>query len=188
MNYLVMLGSDMFYGTNGIITVQVGNRLVEFLRIREIFKVRSTGSYLAVDCDIKDSDNIGEVKLVKSKPVVQSDDITSSFDIQETVVKRKDGSIIIKVEQLDLNNIPLPGYEPVKKALSLFPNDAFGFIMEDLNSISIDAVIKITGDFYAGQYHLIIRDDNSTIDGYKTGGNLLIGTQGMELTNRGFIV
>ena len=60
-----MLGSDLFYGTNGVLTVQIDNKVVEFFRIREIYRVRSEGSFLAVDCDIKDKDNIREIKLFR---------------------------------------------------------------------------------------------------------------------------
>jgi hypothetical protein len=186
MNYLVMLGSDMFYGSNGVLTVQIENKLVEFFRIREIYRARSEGSYLTVDCDIKDNDNVREVKLFKSKPVAENDKIIYSIDHKETIVKRQDGSLIIKIEQIELNNTPLLEFEPVKKTLSNFPPTMLEIIKLQLNSITIDAVIKITGDFYAGKHHLIIGNDYSMIGGIKIGGNLKMGKGGIKLTNNGF--
>ncbi len=186
MNYLVMLGSDMFYGTSGVLTVQTGEKFLEFFKIREIYKVRSEGSYLSIDCDIKDNDNIREVKLFKSKPVVINEKVEASYDLKKTIVKRKDDSIIIKIEQLDLKNESLSEFGPVKKTLSGYPSQMKNIILEQLASIYIDAVIKITGDFYAGQHHLIIKDDCTMIDNNKLSGNLSIGTGGLRLTNNGF--
>ena len=70
MKYAIMLGSNMFIGTNGVFTVEINGKLKEFFKVREIFRERSEGSYLTVDCDIKDSENKREVKLFKSRPVV----------------------------------------------------------------------------------------------------------------------
>lgn len=186
MNYLVMLGSDMFYGTNGVLTVQIGNKIVEFFKVREIYNVRSDGSYLSIDCDIKDNDNVREVKLFKNKPVVKNEKIEAYYGLKETVVKREDESIIIKIEQIELKGISLSDFEPVKKILSGYPIHMKDILLQKLVSIKIDAVIKITGDFYAGKHHLIIRDDYTMIDSNKLSGNLSIGTGGIILTNNGF--
>ncbi len=66
---LFFLAQNMFFGSNGVLNVEINSKVVEFFKIREIYKVRSEGSFLAVDCDIKDRDNIREIKLFKSKPV-----------------------------------------------------------------------------------------------------------------------
>src|SRR5680860_1666095 len=139
MNYLVMIGSDRCYGTNGVLTVQVGDKFIEFFRIREIFRVRSEGSYLAVDCDIKDKDNVREVKLFKSKPVSQNDNVIVSCNKKETKVTRQDGNIIVKIEQLDLDSNKLLEFEPLKKTLEGFPPHMIGNIKESLKAITIDA-------------------------------------------------
>lgn len=75
MKYVIMLGSNMFVGTNGIFTVEIDGKVKEFFRIREIFRERSEGSYLTVDCDIKDLDNEREIKLYKSRHVAGDDKI-----------------------------------------------------------------------------------------------------------------
>jgi len=186
MNYLVMLGSEMFYGTTGVLTVQSGDKLVEFFRIREIYRVLSKGSYLSVDCDIKDNDNIREIKLFKNKPVVKDESVQVAFNIRETSARRKDKSLIIKIEQYELNNTPLLEFEPVKKSLSGYRPEQLEQIKKEINKITIDGVIKITGDFFAGSHHLIITDDYSLIDGLKTSGNLIIGTRGIKLAKNRF--
>ena len=186
MNYLVMIGSDMCYGTNGVLTVQVGDKFIEFFKIREIFRVRSDGSYLAVNCDIKDKDNVREVKLFKSKPVSQNDNVIVSCDKKETKVTRQDGSIIVKIEQIDLDSSKLLEFEPLKKTLAGFPPDMIGSINKSLKAITIDAVIQITGDFFVGQNQVSLGVDSSAIGGVKTEGNFMMGTGGIRLSNNRF--
>lgn len=186
MNYLVMLGSEMFYGTTGVLTVQSGDKLVEFLRIREMYRVLSEGSYLSVDCDIKDNDNNREIKLFKNKPVVKDENVQVVFNNRETTARRKDKSLIIKIEQFELKNTPLLEFEPVKKSLSGYRSEQLELIKKEINKMTIDGVIKITGDFFSGSHHLIITDDYSLIDGIKTSENIIIGTRGIKLTKNGF--
>lgn len=186
MNYLVMIGSDMCYGTNGVLTVQIGEKFIEFFKIREIFRMRSEGSYLAVDCDIKDKDNIREVKLFKSNPVTQTENVIVSCSKKETIVTRQDGSTIIKIEQLEIDSKELLEFGPLKKTLSGFPLNMLDSIKETLKGFTVDAVIQITGDFYAGQNHLILGEDYSIIGGVNTGGNLMMGTGGIRLSNNSF--
>lgn len=171
MKYAIMLGSNMFIGTNGVFTVEVNGKTKEFFRVREIFRERSEGSYLAVDCDIKDSDNNREVKLFKSNPVVADENIQTESDKETFIAKRPDGSLIIKVEQIQNDNPALPKTGPIP---------------EHLKNNQVDAILKITGNFYAGDFKVNIDDENMQIGGITLGGNLSIGTGGMQITNMGF--
>ncbi|MFI0431029.1 hypothetical protein [Mariniflexile sp. HMF6888] len=171
MKYAIMLGSNMFIGTNGIFTVEINGKLKEFFKIREIFRERSEGSYLVVDCDIKDSENKREVKLFKSKPVVADENIQIESDKKILLAKRSDGSPIIKIEQIENDNPTLPKSGPIS---------------EELKTNQVDAILRITGNFYAGDFKVDIDDVNMKIDGIMLGGNLSVGTGGMQITPMGF--
>jgi len=162
------------------------DKFIEFFKIREISRILSEGSYLAVDCDIKDKDNVREVKLFKSKPVTQNENVIVSCSMKETKVIRKDGSLIVKIEQLELDSNDLSEFGPLKKTLAGFPPNMKNDIIKDLKAIKIDTVIQITGDFFAGQNHLILGEDFSQIGGVKTGGNIIMGTGGIRLSNNSF--
>ena len=188
MNYIVFFGSDIICGTNGVLNVQIDNKIVNFFRIREIYRISSEGSHLAVDCDIKDGNNIREVKLFKSKPVVQNENIQVFLNQKTTIVTRDNGIEIIKIEQIELDNSSILDFEPFKKVLSGHPSSSVALIKQTMNEIKINAVIKITGDFYAGEYHLEIGDDYSLINGLKIGGNIKFKNCGITLTKNGFSI
>ena len=71
MTFGIDLGSNLFIGTSGIMSVETDTGLKEFFRIREIARARVFGSYIVVDCDIKDGTGQREVKLFKSRSVVE---------------------------------------------------------------------------------------------------------------------
>jgi hypothetical protein len=175
MRYAVALGSDMFVGANGILSVESGGEEVDFFRIREIYRVRSEGSYLTVDTDIKDKDGQREIKLFKNRPVAEGEDITVEYSREQTLVTRADGSTIIKVEQIDPNDPMLPSNGPVRDFLDKNP---------------IDAIIRITGEFYAGDCLLTIGEKKTFIKSgmmeIEINGNLSVGTSGIRLSNIGF--
>ena len=169
MKYAVMLGSDLYIGTTGILTVTDKGKKKEFFRIREINKARSIGSYLAVDCDIKTADGIREVKLFKSKLVASVPNIKVSQLDKLIEVCRDDGSIIIKVEQIDPAEVSLPPGSPGATILK-----------------SMDAILRITGNFYAGSHHLIITKNQLQVGGLTMVGTLKIGGGGLSLSENGF--
>lgn len=173
MKYAIMIGSNMFIGTNGVLTVELNGVSKEFFRIREIYRARSEGSYLAVDCDIKDNDNSREIKLFKNNPVVIDANITVEVDKTKTTAKRSNGSTIIEVEQLDSNHESLPKSGPIKDFLINNP---------------LDAVLRITGDFYAGGNKLYADSSKLMIGTNTISGNLMIGTGGLLLTQGGFAI
>ena len=141
MKYAIMLGSNVFIGTNGVFTVEINGKLKEFFKVREIFRERSEGSYLTIDCDIKDSDNKREVKLFKSHPVVADENIQIEIDKKILIAKRLDGSLIIKFEQIENDNPTLPKSGPIPERLKTNP---------------VDAILRITGNFYAGDFKVNI--------------------------------
>jgi len=153
----IVLGSRLFVGTNGILTVEIGNKMVEFFRIREFFRVLSTGSYLTVDCDIKDKDNQREIKLFKNNPVVNP--------------HKLDGSTVIKIEQIESNDSSLP---------------QSGSVYERLRKGRFDPIIRITGDFYAGPFKLVINNEFLNVGGAKIIGGVSEKTGGLILTSTGF--
>ncbi len=163
----------MYIGTNGILTVEIGGKMVEFFKIRKFFRVRSAGSYLAIDCDIKDNENKREIKLVKSKPVVTSENIKVHYDHKVTHVKRDDDTTVIKIEQIESNDPSLP---------------QSGLVSDTLKRGSFDAILRITGDFYAGPFRLKVDEKALKVGGITSSGNLMIGTGGLRLTAMGFVM
>ena len=169
--YAIVFGSDMYIGTNGILTVEIDGKMVEFFKVREIFRVRSAGSYLTIDCDIKDNENRREVKLAKSRPVVTSEYIKVHCDHKVTHVKRDDDTTVLKIEQIESNDPSLPQSGPVYNALK---KEYF------------DAILRITGDFYAGPFRLRVDERALKVGGITSSGNLMIRTGGLKLTATGF--
>lgn len=166
----IILGSNMFIG-DPVLIVEINGKMVDFFKVRERFRVLSTGSYLTVDCDIKDKDNKREVKLEKSKLVAGQETIKVIYDHKLTQVKREDGSTIIKIEHIESNDPTLPKEGPVAKKLK----------ME-----TFDSIIRITGDFYAGSNKLYIDNDSLKVNTSTFRGNLKEGKGGLLLTSSGF--
>lgn len=185
MNYLIMLGSNMFYGSNGVISYVNDGRLVNFFKVREIYKERSTGSYLAIDCDIRDAENKRIIKLAKNNPVTSSGGLKIHCDKQLTSVKGLSGELIIKIEQLDLVSNSLIDFEPFKKVFLNRPHA--GRIKSHLEQIYISAALRITGHFNVGPHELLIEDDYLTVDNAgKLMGNFKSAEHGIILQQGGF--
>lgn len=167
----IVLGSNLFIGTNGVLTVEIDGRMVNFFKIKKRFRIRSFGYYLTVDCDIKDKDNIREIKLAKSRPVVKPDKVKVVCTRKLTDVTREDGSTVVKIEEIISDDLTLPQEGPVHNRL----------LQEKL-----EPIIRITGDFYAGLYKLIIDTTSLKVGGVTISGNLSEGTGGLKLTHMGF--
>lgn len=172
MGYVVLLGSDKFIGTSGIISVEKNGKLTEFIRVREIFRVRSEGSYLAVDVDIKDKDGQREIKLFKNNPVAGGEGLDVEVDKKHTLVTREDGSTVIKIEQLEV--------------ASVIPSTSPSFLLEAMKEFEVEAAIRITGEFYAGPYLLQVDERQVKIGNITLMGNTKIGSRGILLTEMGF--
>jgi len=171
MKYAIMIGSNMFIGTNGVLSVDSNGKSKEFFRVREINRARSEGSYLAVDCDIKDDENNREIKLFKNNPVVADENVSVSQDKKRMTAKRADGTLIIKVEQLEVTDESLPKTGPVRELLDKNP---------------VDAILRITGNFHAGGHKLMADNSKLMIDTNTLMGNLSVGIGGLKLTAGGF--
>lgn len=176
MTYSVMFGSDLFIGTTGILTVtdkdpSTGeDKTMEFFRIREIDRQRSSGSYLVIDCDIKDPDGDREIKLFKSRPVAGSPEVEVLNQGKAIEVQRANGCLIIKVEEVDSDTLISTASSSVVEALA-----------------NVKTVLRITGDFQAGPYR--VRADNAKlqIGGMTISGNVHVGG-GIHLTPMGFMM
>ncbi|MDX1364039.1 MAG: hypothetical protein R3243_07465 [Arenibacter latericius] len=171
MKYAIMIGSNMFIGTSGVLSVDCDGTSKEFFRVREINRARSEGTYLAVDCDIKDVDNIREIKLFKNNPVAADENVTVSQDKKRMTAKRADGTLIIGVEQLKVTDQSLPQNGPIKELLDKNP---------------VDAILRITGNFHAGGHKLVADNEKLRVDTNTLAGNLSVGTGGLKLTADGF--
>lgn len=166
----IVLGSNMFVGTNGILTVEIDKKEVNFFKIRKIFRIRSFGFYLTVDCDIKDKDNKREIKLAKSKPVANPDKKTVFCNRKLTEVTRVDGSTVVKIEEIKSDDSNLPQEGPV---------------YDRLRREVISPIIRITGDFYAGPFKLVVDNESLKVGGVTMKGNLSENTAGLRLTSMG---
>jgi len=53
---------------------------------------------------------------------------------------------------------------------------------------NLEAIIRITGDFYAGPFKLKVDSQSLQVGGITFGGNLMVGTGGLKLTSMGFSI
>ena len=160
----------MFIGASGVLGYETNGKIKEFFNVREIYRERSDGSYLALDVDIKDIDGVREIKLFKSRPVVESEVVTVKYDKKRTTVTREDGTIIIDVEQLDPTDSSLPKSGPVRQKL-------------DTNQL--DGIIRITGNFSVDKHKVKATTEKTEIGGYTLGGNLSVKSGGLVLRQNG---
>ncbi|MGI4884300.1 MAG: hypothetical protein ACRYFR_05005 [Janthinobacterium lividum] len=166
--WAVMLGTNIFISAEGILSNEVDGKRKEFFRVREQYRARSEGSYLTVDVDIKDKEGKREVKLAKSRPVVQGEGIAATVDKKRTTVKREDGSIVFEVQQLETYELP------------------YGQELKRLWEGRADLVLKISGNFVANDCVInigpkevsIIRyaEDGSIMNDITLEANMFIGT------------
>jgi hypothetical protein len=171
MKYAVIFGSDIYIGTTGVLGYEDNKgKVKEFFTVREVYRERSDGSYLALNVDIKDIDGSREVKLFKSKPVVESPNVIVKCDKKRTTVTREDGTIVIDIEQLDPSDPSVPQTGPMR---------------EMLNKNQLEAVIRVTGNFAVGDYKVKATTENIQIGGMTIGGNLSVGTGGLVLRQMG---
>lgn len=167
MTYAILVGSDAFVGTSGILTYSDGTNSKEFFKVREINRARSEGSYIVIDCDIKDGNDEREVKLFKSRPVVESEAIKVDYRPGCTEVHRDNGELVIKIEEVNPQDPSLP------------PN-----LSNYLGQV--EGILRITGDFHVGPHRVVATTTHTQIGGITLSGNLSVGTGGMHLSPMGF--
>lgn len=168
----ILLGNNLYVG-QPVLLVFIKDKWVDFFKLREIHRVRSNGSYMTIDCDIKDKDNVREIKIEKSIPRVIPKNVTTHYNHKLTYALREDGSTIIRIEQLEDDNPAIP---------------TDGRILDILKQlkIEIEAYIKITGDFYAGDIHIIMDDSGLVCNGVTQSNCFKQGKIGLKLSSHGF--
>ena len=182
MSYLILLSSNAFIGSNGILSVQTNGKQKEFFRIREIFKERSPGSYLAVDVDVKDKEGKRQIKLAKNKPIIIDEGISISTEHSETHVTDGDNKTIIRIKQL----------EDPQSIINGRIDSMWGLRDEEKEkmkaNIKITDGIQITGVFYADNHKIELTDESMRIDDgmIVLSDNTSIGAGGIVLKNDSF--
>lgn len=181
MSYAVLLGSNCFVGTSGILSVTANDKATEFFRIREIDRARSSGSYLAIDCDIRDAEGKREIKLFKNRPVAESPDVKVLNPGGSVEVYRADGTLVIKAEVLDRDAINLDGlWAPIRDR-----------VVAELEKI--EEVLSLTGEFQAGPYRVSATPSElrfglsgiATDKQYMFKRNFVFGGGGINLSEKG---
>jgi hypothetical protein len=156
---VIMLGSNMYIGTDGLLKYFNGSKYIDFFRVRELHNNRDFDSYLAVDVDIKDKEGKREIKLAKNRPVASSlENLKIESNKTCTKVFKEDGTLIICIEQITLADESLPKEGPVRMAIE---------------SGLIESIVRITGNFsVAGTVISMTTDELSSGNGGKLMGNL----------------
>jgi len=145
--FAILLGDNLFIGTNGVIRTIEPSGPFEFFRLREIDRPRFGGSYIGVDCDIKDAEGAREVKLAKSRPIRQilPPGIEAKCEPGFTEVVRSDGAVIIKIEELAVGHPALTGRLQ--------------------SAVGLVGIVQITGDFRAGPFRIQASPEGVILDG-----------------------
>ncbi len=170
-SYAVLLGAHTIIGTNGVLSLEQDGKLLEFFRVRDVCSPGRTGSVLAIDTNIKDTDGTSEIKLANNNPVVLGKGIRVKSSETQVLVSREDGTLIFKAEQVQ----PDQSFRPVAGPLKDF-----------FEQNPVGAVIHITGEFYAGS-HLVTPDARVTPTNARTETqNPSAAARGLRLTPFGF--
>ncbi len=170
-SYAVLLGAHTIIGTNGVLSLEQDGKVLEFFRVREVCSPGRTGSVLAVDINIKDTDGTSEIKLANNNPVVLGKGIRVTCSETQVLVIREDGTLIFKAEQVAPDQSFRPGDGPLKDFFEQNP---------------VGAVIRITGEFYAGS-HLVKSDAGGTPANARSGTqNPSAAARELRLTPFGF--
>jgi predicted PilT family ATPase len=148
MKYAFVFGSNAFITSQGVISYTDNGETKEFLRVNTTIK-RYEGapeSTLGVTVDVTDTNG---------NPVKFSDIINDApdFRIEQTTDRIKalkaDGSIIIDIHELDDHSVQHLSHH----------------ITAEIDRYSPIAVIRLNGDFKAGDYHIAIDNEKLFIDG-----------------------
>jgi hypothetical protein len=152
MKYAFIFGTSAFIIPQNIIKYANEDTSKEILRINSVYHTDKPESILSVDLDIYDSEG-NVVRITANKPESEG-----SYKVNETrdsvTVLNSDNSLLIKVHQLD-----------DVSAMGLEHN-----ITAELEVNSPVAVIRINGDFMAGDLHILSENEKLFIneDGYAT--------------------
>ncbi len=152
MKYAFIFGTSAFIIPQNIIKYANEDTSKEILRVNSVYHNDKPESIFSIDLDINDADG-NVVRITANKPESEG-----SYKVTETrdsvTVLNSDNSLLIKVHQLD-----------DETAMSLEHN-----ITAELEVNSPVAVIRINGDFMAGDLHILSENEKLFIneDGYAT--------------------
>jgi hypothetical protein len=186
MNYGIILGSNLLIDTHGILKVFENGKQREFFRVRELHRIRSEGSYLVLDCDIRDSDGSREVKLFKSRPVASNPRIVVTNLRKGIKVCRDDGTTIIQVEEITADSLP----ETLARGIAHWRAEARRLEPSQTLIKQIDAMeafLEITGNFKAGSLPIQASKNELAIGGARLAGNIQKAGRGISLNSGGGI-
>lgn len=184
MNYGIVLGSNLLLDTQGVLNVLENGRQREFFRVRELQRVRSEGSYLVVDCDIKDGSGTREVKLFKSKPVAHNPTIVVETLSKGIRICRDDGTTIIQVEEITASGLPETLAQGIAHWRQVAQRDeACQKLIAQIDAV--EAFLEITGSFRAGSVDIQAYRDRLSIGGARLVGNIQKAGRGISLQGGG---
>lgn len=152
MKYAFIFGTSAFIIPQNIIKYANKDTSKEIMRINSVYHTDKPESILSIDLDIYDSEG-NVVRITANKPESEG-----SYKVNETrdsvTVLNSDNSLLIKVHQLD--DVSARGLEHN--------------ITAELEVNSPVAVIRINGDFMAGDLHILAENEKLFIneDGYAT--------------------
>jgi len=168
MKYAFILGTCAYIVPHGVINFADHETTSEILRIKSIYHDNEPNSFLSIDLDIKDNHGNG---IILSDNKALGTGVRVMEERNCIKVLDTDGSIIIKVQQLD-----------DKAALSLELN-----IVSELEINAPIAAIRIFGDFMTHDLHVMAENEKLFIndDGYAT--SALAGND-LRFTSAGVII
>lgn len=189
MAYAILLSSNVFIGTDGVLSVQVPPAPPkEFFKIQGVENHRQLSSRLVVDCDIRDETGAREVGLRKSR-IVSKELLAEGYkfnsDRTHVEVLRPDGSVVIRIEQLSTESVLALLEKRFNERPTLF--DSPEQLRGVLQRVSeIEAGIRITGSFVVAGISLRITESELGVNTNTIANGLKMGGGGIHLTPNGF--
>jgi len=168
MKYAFLIGSNAFIVPHGVISYEDNNDSKEILRVKSLYDDSKPGSYFSVDLDITDTHG-NPIQLTDNKAPGNLKVVTERDGIS---VLKEDGSYIIHIHQLDNES-----------AMALEHN-----IVAELEISSPVSVIRIFGDFKAGDLNISAENEKLFVNdnGYAT--SAMHGTNNLTFTAEGVIL
>jgi hypothetical protein len=173
MKYAFIIGSNAFVVPNPVISYIDEEEEREFLRINSIYHdlpPAEKQSHLDIDVNIKDTD--GTPIFMLTNMTVDNASYSIKKERDSIQVLRADGSLVIHVHQLD-----------DETAMGLEHN-----ITAELDVNTPIAVIRINGDFMAGDLNISAENEKLFINGNGYGNSVLAGKNQLKFTTDGVVL
>jgi hypothetical protein len=170
MKYAFVIGSNAFIVPHGIISVASGDTIKEILKVNSVHRDSEAGSKLSVDINIEETN--GASIVLNNNTSLPHGDFQITHEHDKLRVLRNDGHIIINVQQMD---------EETWEALE-------HNIVAELEISQPVAVIRVFGDFKAGDLHIMAENEKLFINnnGYAT--SAMHGTRELKFTADGVVL